>query len=89
MTTLQVVPALPDIKIADPGRGAGMGKDTPSDIQKRNLKGFVQLMLSQTVFKAIGIKGDALKSESEIPQQASALSVPALAGGTGLGSCDL
>lgn len=50
-----------------------MGKDTPSDIQKRNLRGFVQLMLSQTVFKAVGIKGDALKSESEMPQQASAL----------------
>lgn len=46
-------------------------------------------MLSQKIFKAIGIKDDALKSESELPQQASALSVPALAGSTGLGSCDL
>lgn len=89
MTTLQVAPALPDIKVADSRRGVGMGKDTPSDMQKRNLKGFVQLMLSQTVFKAVGIKRDALKSESEMPQQASVLSVAALAGGIVLGSCDL
>lgn len=46
-----------------------MGKDTPSDMQKRNLKGFLQRMLSQTVFKAVGLKRDALKSESECPSR--------------------
>lgn len=49
-----------------------MGKDTPSSLQKRNLKGLLQLTLPKTIRKIIRIKNDiCLEFELEVPWQAS------------------
>jgi hypothetical protein len=45
VTTPQAEPTLTAIKVADPRRGFGMGKDIPSSMQKRKLRGHLQLML--------------------------------------------
>lgn len=49
VTTLQGESVLTGIKVADPRRGVRIGEDTPSNMQKRNLKGHLKLMSQSSI----------------------------------------